>query len=142
MDIAGAIITVDALHTQRAHVAYLTGRDAHYLLTVKANRLTLIRQLRALPWRDIPVADVGTDKAHGRRGQRTLKLATVSAGIGFPHAALALQVTRRSRPRNRGSVRSRRCCASPASRAVRRWPPRRRVWSSIKNTVTTGPATT
>jgi predicted transposase YbfD/YdcC len=98
IDITGAIITADALHTQRAHVTYLTGRGARYLLTVKANQPTLLRQLKALPWNDIPVADTSTDKAHGRREQRTVKLTAVSAGIGFPHAALALQITRRSRP--------------------------------------------
>ncbi len=58
IDIAGAIITADALHTQRGHVSYLTGRGAHYLLTVKANQPRLLRQLRALPWTDVPVADV------------------------------------------------------------------------------------
>lgn len=91
-------MTADALHTQRGHVQYLNGRGAHYLLTVKANQPTLLRQLRALPWTDVPVADTTTDTAHGRRERRTLKMTTLTAGIGFPHAALALQITRRSRP--------------------------------------------
>jgi predicted transposase YbfD/YdcC len=106
IDIAGAIITADALHTQRAHVAYLAGRGAHYLLTVKANQPTLLRQVKALPWNDVPVADTTTDKAHGRQEQRTLKLTTVAAGIGFPGAALALQITRRSRPLRGGRWRT------------------------------------
>jgi predicted transposase YbfD/YdcC len=106
IDIAGAIVTADALHTQRGHVSYLTGRGAHYLLTVKANQPTLLRQLRALPWTDVPVADTTVDKAHGRHEQRTLKLTAVSAGIGFPHAALALQTTRRSRPLTGGRWRT------------------------------------
>ncbi len=98
IDITGALVTADALHTQRGHVGYLTGRGAHYLLTVKANQPTLLAQLRALPWNDVPVAEATTDKAHGRHERRTLKLTAVTAGIGFPHAALALQITRRSRP--------------------------------------------
>jgi predicted transposase YbfD/YdcC len=98
IDLTGAIVTADALHTQRAHVHYLIGRGAHYLLTVKANQPTLLRQLRALPWSDVPVADVTTDTAHGRRERRTLKMTTLAAGIGFPHATLALQITRRRRP--------------------------------------------
>lgn len=106
IDIAGAIITADALHTQRTHVGYLTGRGAHYLLTVKANQPTLLRQLEALPWRDVPVADTTVDKAHGRHEQRTLKLTTVGVGIGFPHAKLALQITRRSRPLTGGRWRT------------------------------------
>ena len=32
-DLAGAVITADALHTQRDHVEYLTGRGAHWVLT-------------------------------------------------------------------------------------------------------------
>lgn len=106
IDIAGAIITADALHTQRAHVAYLVGRGAHFLLTVKANQPTLLRQLKALPWTDVPVADITTGKAHGRQEQRTLKLTAVTAGIGFPHAALALQITRRRRPLTGGRWRT------------------------------------
>jgi predicted transposase YbfD/YdcC len=106
IDIAGALVTADALHTQRAHVSYLTGRGAHYLLTVKANQPRLLRQLEALPWTDVPVADLTTDKAHGRHEQRTLKLTAVNTGIGFPHAALALQITRRSRPLTGGRWRT------------------------------------
>lgn len=106
IDITGAIITADALHTQRAHVHYLVGRDAHYLLTVKANQPTLLRQLKALPWTDVPVTDTTHDKAHGRREQRTLKLTAVGVGIGFPHAALALQITRRRRPLTGGRWRT------------------------------------
>ncbi|MEU1811769.1 hypothetical protein [Micromonospora aurantiaca (nom. illeg.)] len=34
------MITVDALHCQRDHVAYLAERGAHWILTVKANRPT------------------------------------------------------------------------------------------------------
>lgn len=88
IDITGAIITADALHTQRGHVHYLTGRDAHYLLTVKANQPTLLRQLKALPWNDVPVADTTVDKAHGRREQRTLKLTAVGSGSASrtPHS--------------------------------------------------------
>jgi predicted transposase YbfD/YdcC len=106
IDLPGALVTADALHTQRGHVAYLTGRGAHYLLTVKANQPTLLRQLRRLPWSDVPIADTTTDTAHGRSERRTLKLTTVGAGIGFPHAALGLQITRRSRPLRGGRWRT------------------------------------
>ena len=95
--ITGALITADALHTQRAHVRYLVGRRAHYLLTVKGNQPTLHRQLIGLPWRQIPVADKTTDHGHGRTEFRTLKHTTVTAGIGFPGATTALQITRRRR---------------------------------------------
>ena len=50
LDITDAVITADALHTQRGHADYLHARGAHYLLPVKANQPTLLRRLRALPW--------------------------------------------------------------------------------------------
>jgi predicted transposase YbfD/YdcC len=99
IDITGAIVTADALHTQRAHADYLIGRGAHYLLTVKGNQARLLAQLRALPWADVPVADQTTGKGHGRVESRTLKMTGIDAGIGFPHAHLAIQITRRRRPR-------------------------------------------
>lgn len=98
LDLAGAIITADALHTQRAHADYLHGRGAHYVLTVKDNQPSLRRQLAALPWAQVPTVDVARDKGHGRVESRTLKLAALDAGIGFPHARLAVQITRRTRP--------------------------------------------
>ena len=98
IDIRGAIITADALHTQRGHAEYLHSRGAHYLLTVKANQPRLLAQLRALPWTEVPVTDVTDVTGHGRRGQRTLRLTAIAAGIGFPGAALALQLTRRRWP--------------------------------------------
>ncbi len=97
IDIAGAVVTADAMHTQREHAEYLTSRGAHYLLTVKANQPTLHRQLRTLPWRDIPAADLTRDKGHGRVESRTVKITAVSTGIVFPHARGAVQVTRRRR---------------------------------------------
>jgi len=100
IDITGAIITADALHTQREHADYLTGRGAHYLFTVKGNQPKLHAQLKGLPWRDVPAADVTRGKGHGRVESRTVKMTAVSAGIGFPHARLAIQVTRRRRPLN------------------------------------------
>ncbi len=98
LDITGAIVTADALHTQRGHAEYLTGRGAHYLFTVKGNQPTLYAQLKALPWRDIPAVDVTRGKGHGRLESRTVKVTAVSVGIGFPHARLAIQITRRRRP--------------------------------------------
>ncbi len=108
IDIAGAIVTADALHTQRAHADYLHARGAHYLLTVKANQPGLHNQLRALPWADIPTVDVTMGKGHGRAESRTLKLAALDHGTGirFPHARLAIQLTRRRKPLTRRKWRT------------------------------------
>lgn len=102
IDITGALITADALHTQHRHATYLAGRGAHYVLTVKRNHPGLHRQLRTLPWAKIPPVDVTHDKGHGRIESRTVKLTTVGAGIGFGHARLAIQLTRRRRSQTSG----------------------------------------
>jgi predicted transposase YbfD/YdcC len=97
IDIAGAVITADAMHAQRAHAGYLAGRGARYLLTVKGNQPGLHAQLAALPWRQVPIACDTRERSHGRAERRTLKVASVAAGLAFPHAAQAIQIVRRRR---------------------------------------------
>ena len=96
LDLAGVVVTADALHTQRDHAAFLVDRGADYLLVVKANQPALHAQLAGLPWRQIPVMDRTRDHGHGRVEVRTLKVAAV-AGLCFPYAAQAIQVIRRVR---------------------------------------------
>ena len=96
-DLAGVLVTADAMHAQRGHAAYLHGRGAHYLLTVKGNQPGLHRQLRALPWKDVPAGHTQAGRAHGRAEKRILKVVTVTAGLAFPHASQAIQITRRTR---------------------------------------------
>lgn len=100
------MVTADALHTQRTHVHYLHRHGARYLFIVKGNQPTLHAQLAALPWAQIPTAHIADTKAHGRIEHRELKLTQVRAGIVFPHARLAIQITRtrrRSTPAARAS---------------------------------------
>jgi predicted transposase YbfD/YdcC len=96
-DLRDTVITADALHCQREHVDYLAERGAHWILTVKGNQPSLHSQLAGLPWRAVPDATRDTDRGHGRREIRTLKVLTLSAGIDFPHAAQALRIRRRRR---------------------------------------------
>jgi predicted transposase YbfD/YdcC len=97
LDLAGVIVTADALHTKRDAAKFLVvDKHAHYVLTVKGNQPTLHTQLRALPWREVPVLDRTRDRGHGRVETRSLKVVTV-AGLAFPHATQALQITRRIR---------------------------------------------
>jgi predicted transposase YbfD/YdcC len=98
IDLAGAVVTADALHAQRGHADYLVlQRGAHYLLTVKGNQPTLFAQLKTLPWKGAPVVHGSEDRAHGRVEKRSVKVVTVSAGILFPHARQAIQITRKTR---------------------------------------------
>jgi predicted transposase YbfD/YdcC len=98
LDLAGAVITADALHTQREHVAALHARGAHWVMTVKGNQPRLRRQLAGLPWRQVGEAHRSAETGHGRREIRVLKVATIAAGIEFPHARQAVQIIRRTRP--------------------------------------------
>ena len=68
------------------------------MLTVKGNQPRLRRQLAGLPWRQIEPGHRSTETAHGRREIRTIKVVTIAAGIEFPHATQALQITRKTRP--------------------------------------------
>ena len=98
LDLAGAIVTADALHTQHAHADWLVGvKHAAYLLIVKAHQPTLHHQLQRLPGREVPVADHTRDRGHARVELRRLQVTTV-AGLDFPHATQAIRVTRRVRP--------------------------------------------
>jgi predicted transposase YbfD/YdcC len=103
LDIAGAVITADALHAQREHATYLHRRGAHYLLIIKRNQPSLYRQLAALPWRDVPKAYDKQEHGHGRTERRTLKVTEVARGLAFPHAAQAIQITRRRKVKGKWS---------------------------------------
>jgi predicted transposase YbfD/YdcC len=92
-DLAGAVLTIDAMHTQHDTAQLVLGRGADYVMTVKANMPTLYKQLRKLPWARIPsVSSVSKD--HGRRARRTIKVALAPAWTGFAGAAQVAQLRR------------------------------------------------
>ena len=66
------------------------------MVRVKGNQPTVLRQLKALPWAQVSVGHRGSERGHGRRDTRTLKAVTVETpqGLGFPHAAQAVRITR------------------------------------------------
>ena len=91
--LAGAVVTIDALHTQHDTAQVILSRQADYLMTVKGNMPTLYRQLKKLPWAAIPgVSSVST--GHGRRARRTVKVTLAPAWIEFVGAAQVAQVRR------------------------------------------------
>jgi predicted transposase YbfD/YdcC len=94
VDLAGAVVTSDALHTVRANLDWLvTDKKAHYIAVVKRNQPLLHAQVTALPWRQVPAGSITRERGHGRDETRTLKAAHVS-GLGFPHARQAIKITR------------------------------------------------
>jgi predicted transposase YbfD/YdcC len=98
LDLAGTVVTADALQTHAEAADFLvTVKQGHYLFTIKANQPTLPGRCKRLAWHNVPVLDRTRDQAHGRVAIRTLKAVSVRGLGGFPHAAQVLQVTRKVR---------------------------------------------
>ena len=96
--LAGVLFIADALHTQAGHAAEVTARRAHLLVQVKGNQPTLFKQLKRLPWAQIPVGDRTRDRGHGRRETRTVKAVTVATPGGRPDAFEAAAIRRTPAP--------------------------------------------
>ena len=92
-DLAGAVITVDAMHTQAETAAAITARGADYVMTVKGNQPTLYRRLKALPWSQVPAVSTAS-RDRGRISRRTIRTAQVPDWIGFAGAAQIAQLRR------------------------------------------------
>ena len=102
LDLSDVLVTADAAHTNRNHADYLHERGGHYLLSAKLNQPTLLRRLRALPWKQIGVAGRERGRGHGRIETRTVSVVALHpcpdlGGEFFPHAAQAIKVVRRRR---------------------------------------------
>jgi predicted transposase YbfD/YdcC len=94
LDLDGAVVTFDALHTVRANLNWLAeDKKAHYIAVVKKNQPLLYAQVKALPWRQVPAGSSARDTGHGRIETRTLKAAHVSR-LDFPCARQAIKITR------------------------------------------------
>ena len=105
VDLTDVLVTADAVHTNRHHADYLHERGGHYLLTAKGNQPTLLRRLRALPWKQIGVAGRERGRGHGRIETRSISVVSLDpcpdqGGQFFPHAAQAIKVVRRRRALN------------------------------------------
>ena len=74
--------------------------ESTFRRTSNATSPALHAQLAGPPWREIPVAEDTRERGHGRVERRTMKIAEVAGGLGFPHAAQAIQIVRRRRPLN------------------------------------------
>jgi predicted transposase YbfD/YdcC len=95
LDLDGAVVTFDALHTVRANLDWLAGeKKAQYIAVVKKNQPLLHARVKALPWRQVPAGSTTRERGHGRIETRTLKAAHVSF-LDFPHARQAIKITRR-----------------------------------------------
>lgn len=92
-DLTGAVVTVDAMHTQTDTAKAIVDASGDYVFTVKNNTPTLRATIKALPWAQVPAHRV-TVTGHGRRTTRTIKVVEAPDWIGFPGAAQLAQVRR------------------------------------------------
>ena len=93
LDLAGKVVTADALHTTHDHARYLHHRGAHYVFTVKANHHRLSRRLATLAWPHA-TRHVSTGIGHGRAEQRVLEVLPAPPGLEFPGAQQVFQISR------------------------------------------------
>ncbi|MEF9907233.1 ISAs1 family transposase [Streptomyces sp. P9-A2] len=102
-NLAGTVVTSDAMHTQHDHAVCLLDRQAHCIVTVKRNTKKLRKQLKALPWKQIPLQDRTRSTGHGRHEIRRSKVCTVS-NLLFPGARQAVRIVRRRVDRKTGKI--------------------------------------
>jgi predicted transposase YbfD/YdcC len=93
LDLAGAVVTIDAMHTQDDTARLITAAGGDYVFTVKGNRPKLRAALKAIPWKQVP-AHSYTERTKGRRVRRTIKVIAVPAWVDFPGAVQVAQLRR------------------------------------------------
>lgn len=98
LNLSGAMVTIDAMHTNNNTATYLTDQKlTDYMLTVKDNQPTLRADLEAL-FREAslsPHYTAPTTKVHGRIETRSITLIELECGDLYLHkATLALKITR------------------------------------------------
>ena len=106
LDLDGAVVTADAMHTQRGTAQWIISRGAHYALTVKDNQPGLKRELGALPWKDVPAVS-SVDTGHGRRVRRTVQAVEAPEWIDLSGAAQVVRIRRTRTVNKRGGGRRR-----------------------------------
>ena len=85
VELAGTVLTADALHTVKATASYVHDRGGEFVLPVKENRQALFEALNTLPWQQAPIAHSKTERGHGRITTRTIQVLPAPADLPFPH---------------------------------------------------------
>lgn len=98
LNIAGMVITADAMHTQHQAANTVAAKDAHYIFGVKANQPTMhTAALAAADNVDLDRPEFETEqRGHGRIDRHRIWTATIPAPIRFPNAQRFVIVERES----------------------------------------------
>jgi hypothetical protein len=105
IDIAGRVITADALLTQRELAHYLVSRGAHYHFTVKGNQPTLHEDIRALfAQRGAPHHTEVSPPDHGRIETRRIWCSNrLNHYVAFPHVGQVFLIEREPSTRSQAA---------------------------------------
>ncbi len=88
LDLAGRIVTLDAMHARHETARCLLGRRADYVLSaVKDNQETILEDLEAIDFSDAPWHET-VDKGHGRIERRRCAVVDLTGAEWDGHAAL------------------------------------------------------
>ena len=98
LDVAGMMLTLDALHTTKKTARLITGPlAAHYMLILKGNQPLALQAAQALTsGTDTEFAentDIDDDRGHGRTERRTLRVAACDDSL-FPGARQVFRLRR------------------------------------------------
>ncbi len=97
MDIEGATVTFDALHTQKKTAELVKKKGADFIMQVKGNQPTLAACLIEVDWAEFRAHSVETDRGHGRIEKRSIRVMSVPEDDplpGFPSAKQMIMVFR------------------------------------------------
>jgi predicted transposase YbfD/YdcC len=102
LDLAGALVTIDAAGCQTDIAAQIRRQEGHYLLAVKANQPSLHEAVQGLFARALDQDFAGADThatvedGHGRQEERYVTVLPDPPGLpaGWPDVAAVVQVTR------------------------------------------------
>ena len=95
LELSGALVTADAMHTQREHARWLVeDKGADYLFQVKDNQPGLLAACESAVHAHASTASVDTSRGHGRIETREVHTETLPADLDFPHAAQLIVVYR------------------------------------------------
>jgi predicted transposase YbfD/YdcC len=101
LDLQGAIITADALHTQTATARHIVeDKHADYILQVKGNQPTLEDKLIDLPQEAFGPWTTVTERNKGRNEERRIAVADTPADFTFPHCKQVFLLERYTRDDN------------------------------------------
>ena len=107
LDIDGALVTADAMHTQRDHARFLVEeKNAHFLLFVKENQPSVYNEVVCRPAETFTEAYSETCNGHGRAETRSIQVSPTPAGlVEFPHVAAVARIDRSVHDSRTGELR-------------------------------------